>query len=128
MARARPAPQGGRLTHEEFVAAYHAGRVRVRIDRAAASRFVAGRAMLPLALLPLLGLGVALALVGYVFSGTLVFLAALLLRFLVRRSSDGFLLWRALRDGEFYRQVLAAQVLKVEMPDTDGMSTPSRSS
>ena len=84
--------------------------------------------MLPLVLLPFLGLGVALALVGHVVSGTLVFLAALLLRFLVRRSSDGFLLWRALRDGEFYRQVLAAQVLKVEMPDIDGASTPSRSS
>jgi hypothetical protein len=100
----------------------------VRIDRAAASRFVAGRAMLPLVLLPLLGFGVALALVGYVVSGTLVFLAALLLRFLVRRSSNGFLLWRALRDGEFYRQVLAAQVLKVETPDVDGVSTPSRNS
>ena len=103
------------MTHPEFVAAYHAGRIRVRIDRAAASRFVAGRAMLPLVLLPLLGLGVALALVGYVVSGTLVFLAALLLRFLVRRSSDGFLLWRALRDGEFYRQVVAADVLKMEV-------------
>ncbi|HZN86019.1 MAG TPA: hypothetical protein VFB53_04445 [Burkholderiales bacterium] len=116
------------MTHEEFVAAYQAGRVRVRIDRKAASRFVAGRAMLPLVLLPLLGLGVALALVGYILSGTIVFLAALLLRLLVRRSSNGFLLWRALRDGEFYDQVVAAQVLKVEMPDAEGVSTPSRSS
>ena len=102
------------MTHEEFVAAYRAGRVRVTIDRQAASRFVTGRAMLPLVLLPLLGFGVALALVGYIVTGTLVFLAALLLRFVVRRSSDGFLLWRALQDAEFYGQVLAAQVLKIE--------------
>mgnify|MGYP006196742529 CR=1 FL=1 len=26
----------------------------------------------------------------------------------------GFLLWRALRDEQFYRQVLAAQVLKID--------------
>jgi hypothetical protein len=101
------------LTHEDFVAAYQAGRIRVKIDRTAAARFVAGRAMLPLVLLPVLGLGVALALVGYVITGAVVFISALALRFLVRRSSDGFLLWRALRDAEFYRQVLAARVLIV---------------
>ena len=102
------------MTHEEFVTAYRAGRLRVTIDRAAAARFVTGRAMLPLVLLPVLGFGVALALVGYIVTGTLVFLGALLLRFLVRRSSDGFLLWRALQDPEFFGQVLAAQVLKIE--------------
>jgi hypothetical protein len=102
------------MTHEEFVAGYHQGRLRVQIDREAAARFVAGRAMLPLVMLPILGLGVALALVGYVIAGVSVFIAALVLRFLVKRSSDGFLLWRALRDAEFYKQVLAAQVLKIE--------------
>ena len=85
--------------------------------------FVAGRTMLPLVLLPVLGLGVALALVGYVITGVTTFVAALLLRYLVRRSSDGFLMSRALQDAEFYRQVLAAQVLMIEE-----CSTPSRSS
>ena len=103
------------MTHEEFVAAYHAGRIRVTVDRDAASRFVSGRAMLPLVMLPVLGLGVALALVGYVVAGVIVFLAALLLRFLVRRSSNGFLIWRALRDPGFYREVVNAQVLRIEV-------------
>lgn len=102
------------MTHQEFVAAYQAGRIRVQVDREAAARFVAGRAMLPLVLLPILGLGVALALVGYVIAGVAVFVAALVVRYVVRRSSDGFLLWRALRDVEFYRQVVAAEVLRVE--------------
>jgi hypothetical protein len=111
------------VTHAEFVAAYRAGRVHVKVDRNAAARFVAGRALLPLVLLPFLGLGVALALAGYVVTGTIVFLAALLIRYLVRRSSDGFIVWRALRDAEFYRQAMAAQALCVEE-----WSTPSRSS
>ena len=102
------------MTHDEFVAAYQAGRLRVRIDRNAAARFVSGRAMLPLVMLPFLGLGVALALVGHLVIGAIVFIAALLLRFLVKRSSDGFLLWRALRDPEFYQQVRAAGVLAFE--------------
>jgi hypothetical protein len=111
------------MTHQEFVAAYQAGRIRLKVDGDAAVRFVSGRAMLPLVMLPVLGLGVALALVGYIVAGTTVFLAALLLRYLVRRSSHGFLLWRALHDPEFYRQVVAAQVLRIEE-----CSTPSRSS
>lgn len=102
------------MTHQEFVAAYQQGRLRVRVDREAAARFVSGRAMLPLVLLPVLGLGVALALVGYAIAGITVFLAALVVRTLVRRSSDGFLLSRALQDSEFYRQVVAAQVLRIE--------------
>lgn len=102
------------MTHAEFIAAYQAGRVRVRIDREAAKRFVSGRAMLPLVLLPVLGLAVALALVGYFVTGALVFAGALLLRHLVRRSSDGFILWRALQDAEFYGQVRAAGVLQLE--------------
>ena len=111
------------MTHGEFLAAYRAGRIRVKVDRKAAARFVAGRALLPLIVLPFLGLGVALALMGYIVAGTIVFLAALLLRYLVRRSSDGFIVWRALRDAEFYRQAMAAQALCVEE-----WSTPSRSS
>jgi len=114
MARAAETTQSGLVTHEEFVAAYQAGRIRVRVDRDAAARFVSGRAMLPLVLLPVLGLGVALALTGYVVTGIVIFLTALVLRYSVRRSSDGFLLWRALRDAEFYRQVVAAQVLRFE--------------
>jgi predicted membrane-bound spermidine synthase len=85
------------MTHQGFIAAYQAGRLRVTINRDAAARFVAGRAMLPLVLLPVMGLGLALALVGYFVTGAAIFIAALLLRFLVKRSSDGFLLWRALR-------------------------------
>ena len=102
------------MTHEEFVDAYHAGRIRVHVDREAAARFVAGRSMLPLVLLPILGLGVALAIVGHYIIGGAIFLTALAFRFLVRSSSHGFLVYRALRDREFYREVYAAQVLKVE--------------
>jgi hypothetical protein len=122
MARARAAPAGARLTHAEFVAAYQAGRIRVTIDRDAAARFVSGRALLPLLLLPILGLAVALALAGYFVTGALIFVCALLVRFAVKRSSTGFLLWRALQNAEFYRQLVAAGMLSVEE------SRPSRSS
>jgi TM2 domain-containing membrane protein YozV len=114
VARPCAAAQGEHVTHPEFVAAYETGSIRVQINRDAAARFVTGKAMLPLVLLPFLGLGVALAIVGYVVAGIAVFLAAVGVRFLVRRSADGFIVWRALRDAEFYQQVTAAGVLRVE--------------
>jgi hypothetical protein len=100
------------VTHAEFVAAWREGSLRVEVDRAAAARMVSVRLMLPLVLLPVMGAGVALALLGRYFIGAAVFIAALLLRFAVRRSAAGFVLQRALEDERFYGEAIASGLLK----------------
>jgi uncharacterized membrane protein len=100
------------VTHAEFVAAVRERRLKVRVDKSAAARMVSARLMLPLVLLPVMGLGVALALVGYFVIGALVFLAALGLRYAVRRSAPGFVLQRALADERFYAEAIASGLLK----------------
>ena len=100
------------MTHDEFIAAYREGRLQVKVDRERAARQVSARLMLPLVLLPVMGLGVALALVGYFVIGALVFLAALGLRYAVRRSAPGFVLQRALADERFYAEAIASGLLK----------------
>ena len=100
------------MTHAEFVAAYRAGRLRVQVDRAGAARLVSARLMLPFVLLPVFGAGVALALVGSLLFGALVFLGGLALRFAVRRSAPGFVLQRALADERFYGEAVAAGLIK----------------
>ena len=100
------------MTHAEFVAAYRERRLKVQVDKSAAARMVSARLMLPLVLLPVMGLGVALALVGYFVIGALVFLAALGLRYAVRRSAPGFVLQRALADERFYAEAIASGLLK----------------
>jgi hypothetical protein len=55
---------------------------------------------------------VALALVGHFVIGALVFLAALGLRYAVRRSAPGFVLQRALADEQFYAEAVASRLLK----------------
>lgn len=100
------------MTHAEFVAAVRERRLKVRVDKSAAARMVSARLMLPLVLLPVMGLGVALALVGYFVIGALVFLAALGLRYAVRRSAPGFVLQRALADERFYAEAIASGLLK----------------
>lgn len=99
------------MSHEDFVRAYREGRLQVRVDRTAAARVMSERLLLPLVLLPLLGLGVALALVGYVLTGIAVFLAALGLRVLVRGSSQGFVLNRSLQDPAFYEEMVRRGIL-----------------
>jgi len=102
------------MTHEEFVAAYQDRSIRVTVDRGAAARLVSGRLLLPFVLLPVLGLGVALALTGHVFAGAAVFIAGLALRFLVRASSHGFVLKRSLQDPRFYEEVKQKRILLIE--------------
>ena len=102
------------MTHEEFVRTYRAGRVRVSVDRAAAGRLVSARLLLPLVLLPVLGLAVALALAGYLALGIGLFIAALGVRFLVGTTSQGFVLSRALQDAAFYEEVIAKGILSVD--------------
>jgi predicted membrane-bound spermidine synthase len=99
------------MSHEEFVRSFQEGRLQVQVDRAAAARLMSGRLLLPLVLLPLLGLGVALALAGYLFTGIAVFVAALGLRFLVHASSRGFVLNRSLQDAAFYEEMLRRGIL-----------------
>lgn len=102
------------MTHTEFVAAYQAGRVKVTIDRNSAKRFVSGRGLLPFVLLPVLGISVAIALIGHFIVGAIVFLLALGLRWLVRASAQGFVLQRALRDERFFLDAVSARVMHVE--------------
>jgi predicted membrane-bound spermidine synthase len=99
------------VSHEEFVQRFRQGRVRVQVDRAAAARMMSGRLLLPFVLLPLLGLGVALALAGRLFTGIAVFAAALGVRLLVHASSRGFVLTRSLQDAGFYEEMRRTGIL-----------------
>ncbi|MGH8722521.1 MAG: hypothetical protein ACREU4_11075 [Burkholderiales bacterium] len=100
------------MTHAEFVAAYREGRLQVQVDREGAARHVSARLMLPIVLLPLLGVAVAAALVGHYIVGALLFVGALALRYAVRRTAPGFVLQRALADERFYADARASGLLK----------------
>jgi hypothetical protein len=102
------------VTHEEFVAGYASGAIRVRVDRERAARLMSARLLLPFFLLPFFGLAVGLALTGYVFTGIAVFVLVFAFRYAVRASSHGLVLSRALRDPPFFRDALAAGVLLLE--------------
>lgn len=102
------------MTHAEFITAYRAGKLSVHIDPKAAAQLVTRQMMLPLFLLPVLGVSVAVALMGYLVTGIVAFVAALGFRYAVRRSSGGYVLTRSLQDPAFFEHVTTAGILKTE--------------
>jgi len=101
-------------THADFVAGYRSGELVLHVDRKAAARFVSGRMLLPFILLPVFGLAVGVALAGWFLAGVAIFLAGFLFRWFVRSSSHGFVLTQSLYSAAFYRDALAAGVIRLE--------------
>lgn len=108
------------ITHEAFVAGYRSGDVVLHVDRKAAARFVSGRMLLPFILLPLFGLAVGVALAGMFIAGVALFLFGFLFRWFVRSSSHGFVLTQSLYSAAFYRDALAAGVIRLERRPNSG--------
>lgn len=101
------------MTHAEFVSAHRTGTLHVRIDPQRASRYVSARLMLPFMMLPVLGTGAALALIGWVWTGLAVIALGIALPRLIKRSAPHFLLTQALQDENLYRELIAAKVLEI---------------
>ena len=99
------------MTHAEFVSAHRMGVLHVRIDPQRASLYVSARLMLPFMMLPVLGVGIALALSGWVWSGLAVIALGIVLPRLIKRSAPHFLMTQALQDEKLYRELIAAEVL-----------------
>jgi hypothetical protein len=105
------------FSHGEFVEGYRSGALKVHVDRKGAASFISARMLLPFILLPVFGVAVALALAGYLIAGIAVFAFGFLFRYFVRASSHGFVLVRALNQAKFYREAVAAGVIRLEEKD-----------
>lgn len=101
------------MTHTEFVAAYKAGNLEAYVPPDRAASFLTTRMWLPLIRLPILGSGLALALIGWYIVGLLVFLFGMFLPRMVKKNAVAILMYQALQDEESYHDFLAAGVLQI---------------
>lgn len=104
------------LTHAEFVTAYAQGEVIVNFDPKAAAKFLSARLLLPLFMMPVLGIGVALALTGWVWSGLTVIALGIILPRLIKRGAPHFLLQQSLGDAGLYQELLRNGVMETVRP------------
>jgi hypothetical protein len=104
------------VTHAEFVQAYRSRSIHIDIDRAAAARYLSARLLLPLVMLPVLGIGVALALSGWLWTGFATIAAATIAPIAIKRSAPHFVITQALADEKFYEDVVDTGLLAVRIP------------
>jgi hypothetical protein len=100
------------MTHAEFVAAYHRGEIRVEFEPKGAARFLSARLLLPFVMMPILGIGVAVALVGWFFTGLVIIALGIVAPQLIKRSAPHFLFQQALQDPAVYDELTKADVLR----------------
>ncbi len=103
------------MTHEEFIAAYARGEIKVEVDPRGAARFLSARLLLPFVIMPVLGAGVALALVGWIWTGLAVIAAGVIAPRLIKRSASQWVFRQALEDKGVYEEVTRTTVLRVTL-------------
>ena len=101
------------MSHDEFVSAYRRGAIRVHVDKTAAARFMSARLLLPLVMLPVLGLGTALALAYSAWIGLAIIGLGTLLPILIKRSAPHFVLTQALEDPAFFEDASKSGLLEI---------------
>ena len=101
------------MTHTEFRDAFEYGRIKVEVDPAAAAKYLSTRLLLPFVMLPVLGVGVALTLTGWIWTGLVVIAVGIVMPRLVKRSATHFVLTHALEDEQIYREVTQSNILHI---------------
>ena len=101
------------MSHNEFVSAYQRAAIRVHIDKTAAARFMSARLLLPLVMLPVLGLGTAMALAYSAWIGLAIIAFGTLAPIVIKRSAPHFLLTQALSDPAFFDEVAKSGLLEI---------------
>jgi hypothetical protein len=101
------------MNHAEFAAAYARGEVKVEMDPQGAARFLSARLLLPFVMIPVVGIGMALALVGWFFTGLGVIALGIVAPRLIKRSAPHFVLTQALQDAAVYEEVTKSGMLRV---------------
>jgi hypothetical protein len=101
------------MNHSEFVAAYHRGEIKVEFEPKGAARFLSARLLLPLVMMSVLGTGIALALVGWFFTGIAIIALGVVVPRLIKRSAPHFLFQHALHDPAVYKELAEARILRV---------------
>lgn len=105
------------LSHREFVAAFHEDTITVTFEPKGAGRFISARLLLPLFMMPVLGIGVALALTGWMWTGLTIIALGIIVPRLIKRGAPRFLMHQMMDDEGLYRDVLRAGIMHVVRRD-----------
>jgi hypothetical protein len=101
------------IAHEDFRAGLPAGRFRVIVDPKQARRFIARRLLLLVVVMPLIGIGLALALLGATWTGALLVFAGVALNRVTMWQAPRLVLHMATTDPKVYAFVTENGIMEV---------------
>ena len=101
------------VAFEEFRAGLPAGRFRVVVDPKLARRYVSQRLLLIVLLMPLIGIGIALALLGARWTGGLLVACGVVLHRLLMWQAPQILLHMAAGDAKVYAHATQSGLMEV---------------
>jgi hypothetical protein len=105
------------VAYEDFRSGLPAGRFRVIVDPKLARRYVSQRLMLIVFVLPLIGVGLALALTGRTWLGAFLVAAGVLLNRVVMWQAGRIVLYLAAHDAKSYEQITQHGIMEVRRLD-----------
>lgn len=108
-----PAAPALNLSHRDFVNAFHDGAITITFDPKSTARFISARLLLPLFMMPVLGIGVALALSGWIWTGLAVIALGIIVPRIIKRGAPHFLMQQMMEDEGLYRDVMHAGIMRV---------------
>jgi len=101
------------MNHQEFVEAYRNGSLNMAMSQPVAARYLSRRLLLPLFMLPILGTGLALVLIGWFVTGVLVFLVGFIVPRLIKKNAIAILLYQALQDPQLYEDLRESGTMEI---------------
>ena len=101
------------IQHSEFSAGLPAGRFKVIVNPVLAQKYVRHRLFIVGISLPLLGIGAALAISGYVWAGLPLVASGFLLPRVIKSQAPKILLYLAQHDAKTYFEAMKFGILEV---------------
>lgn len=103
------------VSHAEFRSGLPAGRFRLIVNPDKARKYVRHRLLLTYFVLPLIGIGAALALTGYTWAGLALVVVGVVGHRLIGAQAPKILLHLALHDARIYREAVDFEILEVRL-------------
>lgn len=101
------------MNHQEFVEAYRNGTLNMAMSQPIAAQYLSRRLLLPFFMLPILGAGLALALIGWLITGIIVFVVGAMVPRLVKKNAVPILLYQALQDPQVYEDLRESGTMEI---------------
>lgn len=104
------------VPYEDFRQGLPYGRFRVVVNPDLATKYVRHRLLVRVVCLPLLGIGTAAALLGYLWVGIPLVLIGFIVPRVIRKKGPEILLYLARNDAAIYRDAIEYEILEVRAP------------